>query len=278
MNRHKNKLSLAISPCPNDTFIFGPWINQMISAPQHHEVEAQYYDIEELNILAPSGQFDLIKVSAAKFPEIIDQYDILSSGGALGTNNGPLLIANHNIEFNEIPNLKIALPGVHTTAHFLFKFAFPSAKKLQNVVFSEIESLVLNHQVDAGVIIHENRFTYESKGLFKLLDLGTHWVERNKLPIPLGLIAIKRSLNPELKLQIKANIQASITFSKDHYPKIYSFIAQHAQELSVEVIKKHIDLYVNEHSYSLNSASKAAIHKLFTLSHPTLDISTLNFI
>ncbi|MBK7244809.1 MAG: 1,4-dihydroxy-6-naphthoate synthase [Saprospiraceae bacterium] len=278
MNRHKNKLSLAISPCPNDTFIFGPWINQMISAPQHHEVEAQYYDIEELNIMAPSGQFDLIKVSAAKFPEIIDQYDILSCGGALGTINGPLLIANHNIELNEIPNLKIALPGVHTTAHFLFKFAFPSAKKLQNVVFSEIESLVLNHQVDAGVIIHENRFTYESKGLFKLLDLGTHWVEQNQLPIPLGLIAIKRSLNPELKLQIKANIQASITFSNEHYSKIYRFIAQHAQELSEEVIKKHIDLYVNEHSYSFNSASIAAIHKLFTLSHPTLDTSTLNFI
>lgn len=278
MNGHKIKLSLAISPCPNDTFIFGPWINQMISSPHHHEVEAQYYDIEELNILAPSGQFDLIKVSAAKFPELIDQYDILSCGGALGTNNGPLLVANHHIEFNEIPSLKIALPGIHTTAHFLFKFAFPSAKKLQHVVFSEIESFVLNHQVDAGVIIHENRFTYESKGLFKLLDLGTHWVEQNQLPIPLGLIAIKRSLNPELKLQIKASIQASITFSNDHYPKIYPFIARHAQELSEEVIKKHIDLYVNEHSYSLNSASKAAIHKLFTLSHPTLDTSTLKFI
>src|SRR5687768_10767252 len=147
--------------------------------------------------------------------------------------------------------MSVAIPGEHTTAHMLFSSAFPDAAHKRFMLFSEIESAVLNGSVDAGVIIHENRFTYEDKGLVKVLDLGEYWEEQMKAPIPLGGIIIKKTIDPEVAKKINRRIRKSVEYAFEHYPELSDYVKQHAQELKEEIMKKHIDLYVNHYSLSL---------------------------
>lgn len=256
------RLKLAISPCPNDTFIFGPWINNLIKTETDLELQVDYLDIQELNEQSLIDHYDLIKISAAHIPFVLKDYAILSCGGALTDKTGPLLVARNFIQPEEINNQKILLPGINTTAAFLFGFLFPEAKNLNYSLFSEIEDKILKDEADAGVIIHESRFNYESKGLIKILDLGEEWYAKTKCPIPLGVIAIKRSLNSKLKLEVQDLIRQSINWAIQNEDEIMPFIRSKATEMDQETISKHIHLYVNDYTINLGGSGKIALMKL----------------
>ena len=256
------RLKLAISPCPNDTFIFGPWINKFIETDSTLELDTDYLDIQELNEQSSNNTYDLIKISAAHIPFIIKDYAILSCGGALTDKTGPLLIAKQTIKIEQIQENTILLPGINTTAAFLFSFLFPKAKKLKYVLFSEIEDKIINKEADAGVIIHESRFSYESKGLRKILDLGEEWYTKTKCPIPLGVIAIRRSLDSNLKNEIQDQIKKSISWAIQNADEIMPFVQSKATEMELETIAQHIDLYVNEYTLNLGGSGKIALMKL----------------
>ncbi|MEP7197310.1 MAG: 1,4-dihydroxy-6-naphthoate synthase [Saprospiraceae bacterium] len=262
----KVKINLAISPCPNDTFIFGAWINAFLDNEKLSPPNCDFLDIEELNQAAKSGQYDLIKVSAAHAFSLLDKYDILSCGGAVGENCGPLLISTKQNQ-NKNPILSsVALPGIQTTAHLLYNFAYPNSVDKKFMLFSKIEDDVLQGRSDFGVIIHENRFTYKEKGLVLIKDLGVHWQDNTNLPIPLGLILVKKGLPMEIKSLIKSIIQESIKFAQKHLHLLLPFIKSHSQDLHEEVILQHIKLYVNSYSLDLAESGKMALEKLFQLS------------
>jgi len=184
------KLSLGFSPCPNDTFIFDALVNRKIDTGDF-EFEVILEDVQTLNRWALEKKLDLSKVSYGVWPLLQKDYNLLDSGGALGNGVGPLLISKNNILLKDIDQLRIAIPGEQTTAHLLFSMAFPNAKRKKFMVFNQIESAVLNGEVDCGVIIHENRFTYMQKGLVKQIDLGEYWEQKTKAPIPLGGIILR---------------------------------------------------------------------------------------
>jgi 1,4-dihydroxy-6-naphthoate synthase len=255
------KLSLGFSPCPNDTFIFDALVNGKINT-EGLEFEPMLEDVQTLNAWAAQGKLDITKLS---FPALFNQssrYAILNSGSALGEGVGPLLIASKKIAIADIENYRIAIPGENTTAHFLLNFAFPQAKNKVVKLFSDIEDAVLNGEVDLGVIIHENRFTYQQKGLLKICDLGEIWEARENVPIPLGCIAVKRELPTNVQQQVDMLIKRSLDYSFKHYPQLSSYVAQHAQAMEEEVMRKHIELYVNNYSLDLGIDGKAAIRKL----------------
>jgi 1,4-dihydroxy-6-naphthoate synthase len=253
------RLKLAISPCPNDTFIFGAWINEFIDTASNIRLDIEYHDIQELNECALNNLYDIIKISASHIPKVISNYSILSTGGALTDHTGPLLISNKALNIDDIHDYSIVLPGKDTTAAFLFKFLYPECKNLDYRIFSEIEGSVLQHEFDAGVIIHESRFTYESKGLTKIADLGEEWFRKTQCPVPLGVIAVKRSIDFKVKLQIQEQIKSSIQWAQQHYPQLLPFIQSKATELSPETIRQHIDLYVNNYSIDLGESGRRAI-------------------
>ncbi len=256
------RLKLAISPCPNDTFIFGPWINKLIDTDPSLELDVDYLDIQELNEQSLLNTYDLIKISAAHIPFILKDYAILSCGGALTEKTGPLLVAKEVLNIENIDTYKILLPGINTTAAFLFSFLFPEAKNLGYALFSEIEDKILDQQADAGVIIHESRFNYESKGLLKILDLGEEWYAKTKCPVPLGMIAVKRKLNPQVKIDIQDQLKKSITWAIQNAEELMPFVQSKSTEMEMDTILKHIDLYVNEYSLNLGGAGKIALMKL----------------
>jgi len=256
------QLSLGFSPCPNDTFIFGAIVNQLIST-NNIEFNLIIEDVEQLNHLAMHGEIDIIKISYHAFAYVSDQYQFLRAGSALGNNNGPLLISKHKIYPDEVNNLRIAIPGKHTTANLLMNIAYPEAQNKTEYLFSDIEEAILSNEVDAGVIIHENRFTYQKKGLKKIVDLGELWETQNQLPIPLGGIAIKRSLPNEIKIKINELLKTSICFAHQNPSSIVGFIKKHAQSLNEEIIKKHIDLYVNNYTTDIGITGKQAVEMLY---------------
>lgn len=254
-------ITLGFSPCPNDTFIFDALVNgQLHSGGLAFEVFMD--DVQTLNEWALSGKLDVSKISYGVYPLVQDTYQLLESGGALGTGVGPLLIAWHPIAIEDIPNLRIAIPGKNTTAHLLFSMAFPEARNKEFLVFNEIEQAVADGRVDAGVIIHENRFTYAAKGLHKLIDLGDYWEKQLNCPIPLGGIVAKKTIGPEMIRQVDALIKASIEYSWQQYPQLSGFITHHSQEMSEEVMRQHINLYVNDYSLALGSKGHAAVSQL----------------
>lgn len=256
------KLTLGFSPCPNDTFIFDALVNKKIDT-EGLDFDVVLEDVETLNQWTAEGRLDVTKLSFPALFKYADQYAILSAGSALGKGVGPLLIAKTVVSVPDMEHATIAIPGEHTTANFLLNFAFPQAQNRKVLLFSKIEDAVLNGEVDLGVIIHENRFTYQHKGLVKVLDLGDYWEQKTGAPIPLGCIAIKRSLSGEVQRKVDALIRKSLIYAFDHYPSLSEFITGHAQEMDEAVMRQHIELYVNDFSLDLGEAGKKAVHTLY---------------
>lgn len=258
------KLTLGFSPCPNDTFIFDALVNNKIStAGLSFDVILE--DVETLNQWAIQGKLDITKMSYGVLPLVMKNYFILNSGSALGRGVGPVLIRNEAIEIINMENQVIAIPGEHTTAHLLFSLACPNAKNKIFLRYNEIEDFVLSRK-GLGVIIHENRFTYQDKGLIKINDLGDYWERNTGNAIPLGGIAIRRSVPNDISFKIDALIKQSIEFAyKNHYDELTDYVKIHSQEMSEVVMRKHIDLYVNNYSADLGKEGKAAIKKLLEI-------------
>jgi len=257
------KFTLGFSPCPNDTFIFDALVNDKIDT-EGFEFEVHLEDVQTLNNRAIEKKLDISKISYGVLPLVSNNYVVLNSGGALGKGVGPLLIANKEIPHvnSAIPNLTVAIPGINTTAHMLFSYAFPQAKNKKFLVFNQIEDAVLSGKVDAGVIIHEGRFTYQDKGLVKLMDLGEYWEKETGAPIPLGGIIIKKEFGKEVHQKLQRLIRKSVEYSFSNYPAISPYISMHSQEMSEDVMRKHIDLYVNNFSIDLGKEGKLAVNKL----------------
>jgi len=263
------KLSLGFSPCPNDTFIFDALVNKKIDTGRL-EFNVVLEDVQTLNEWALQGKLDISKISYGVLPLIINKYVLLNSGGALGKGVGPLLITNkeQGITNDEVNESLIAIPGEHTTAHMLFTLAFTHAKKKVFKIFNEIEDAVLNREVDAGVIIHENRFTYHLKGLHKLMDLGDYWEKETGVPIPLGGIVTKRVLEKNIIEEVDTLIKQSVEYAyKNNYEKLSTYVKEHSQELSEQIMRQHIDLYVNNYSIALGEEGKKAVLKLVEIYH-----------
>lgn len=256
------KLSLGFSPCPNDTFIFDAMIHGKIDT-EGLDFEVILGDVEELNQRAFRGDLDITKLSFHAFAHLIDTYCLLDAGSALGRNCGPLLIAKTSKSLEEIEAGKIAIPGKYTTANFLLNLAYPKAQQKEEILFSEIEGAVLDDKVDAGLIIHENRFTYQDKGLVKLMDLGEYWESTTGMPIPLGGIVAHRELEPQILDRVNRVLQRSVEYAFDNPKSALPYIRQHAQEMEEEVMYAHIELYVNDFSRDLGKEGKAAVQYLF---------------
>lgn len=271
------KLTLGFSPCPNDTFIFDALVNKKIDT-EGFEFEVLLEDVQTLNNWALEGRLDLSKISYGVLPLVVDKYIMLNSGGALGRGVGPLLVAkNEIIDLSTVNNLSVAIPGINTTANMLFSFAFPGAKNKKFMAFDKIMDAVLTEAVDAGVIIHESRFTYQDKGLFKLMDLGDYWEKQVGAPIPLGGIIIRRSFEPHAQRRLERLIKQSAEYSFKNYPELSSYVSTHSQELSEEVMRKHIDLYVNDFSLDLKDQGRSAVQKfleIYMITNGTKAINT----
>ncbi len=257
------KLTLGFSPCPNDTFIFDALVNNEIDTGGI-EFEVVLQDVETLNQGALEGKLDITKLSFPAFFRSLHQYTLLHAGSALGKGVGPLLITKDPaITLDSIYNRSVAIPGLNTTANLLLSYAFPDAKNKKPMVFSEIENAVLSGETELGVIIHENRFTYQQKGLHKLIDLGEYWEKKINMPIPLGGIAINKRVERSAAIKINELIRQSVQFAFSKYPVIPSYVKQHSQEMDESVMKQHIDLYVNNYSIDLGSEGKKAIETMF---------------
>ena len=262
------KFTLGFSPCPNDTFIFDALVNKKIDT-EGFEFETLLEDVETLNKWAFEGKLDITKLSYPAFFKNLDEYVLLNSGAALGKGVGPILISKDPEPQTSIPiaigikHQTVALPGENTTANLLFSFAYPDTINKVFMRFDKIEDAVLAGKTDLGVIIHENRFTYQQKGLYKVTDLGEYWEEKMKSPIPLGGIATRRSIDTAVSLRIENLIRKSIEFAFKNYPLITDYVKQHSQEMSEEVMRQHIELYVNDFSIDLGKNGRKAIETLY---------------
>lgn len=258
----QQKITLAFSPCPNDCFIFDAMVHQKIDT-EGLEFDVIMEDVETLNTKAFRNEADVTKISFHALLYTQKNYILLNSGSALGHNCGPILIKRAGAETKNPKDLRIAIPGKYTTANFLLSLAFPEALDKIEMLFSDIEQAVIDGRADAGLIIHENRFTYENKGLEKIMDLGEYWEVLIKAPIPLGGIAAKRSLGENTIRKINNCIKRSIEYAFKNPESSMSYVKQHAQEMDESVIKKHIDLYVNEFSIDLGKIGTNAVKLLF---------------
>lgn len=254
------KLTLGFSPCPNDTFIFDALVHHKIDT-EGLEFEVIFADVEQLNKWACQGKLDITKLSYNAFTHCVNDYALLDSGSALGNNCGPLLIKKPNTILTK--ESKIAIPGKYTTANMLLNIAFPNYQNKVEILFSEIENKVLEGKEDAGLIIHENRFTYEDKGLEKEKDLGEFWEEETGLPIPLGGIVTNRRLPLATQQKIERVLRKSVEFAFENPNSSADYVKFHAQEMGKEVVDAHIALYVNNYSISLGEQGRKAVELLF---------------
>jgi 1,4-dihydroxy-6-naphthoate synthase len=255
-------LTLGFSTCPNDTFIFDAMVNGRIDTEGLH-FKLHLADVEELNQLAFASTLDISKVSYHAFAYLSADYQLLSAGSALGFNNGPLLISKQLIFPDELDGLKIAIPGKYTTANLLLSIAYPNLLLKKEYLFSDIEEVILSGEADAGVIIHENRFTYQAKGLKKIVDLGEYWDQQTGLPIPLGGIIVKRSLPQTIRLKINRVLRSSVEYALANPNDSLPFVRKHAQSMDESVMRSHIELYVNDFSIDLGTKGREAITALF---------------
>ncbi len=283
------KLTLGYSPCPNDCFIFDALVHKKIDT-QGLDFEVVLEDVETLNRNAFNSKLEITKLSYHAFAYLTDSYSLLNSGSALGFNCGPLLVTSSETVVRRMqtyldrgnfelltPNSEfIAIPGKYTTANFLLSLAFPKVTNKVEMVFNEIETAVLSGKVDAGLIIHENRFTYQDKGLKKIIDLGEFWDSLIKAPIPLGGIVVKKSMDIKLQKTIDSLIKKSVEFAFADPESCMEYVKAHAQEMSEEVMKKHIALYVNEFSVNLGEVGKQAVNTLFSKAIEMGIIKTVN--
>lgn len=258
------KLTIGFSPCPNDTFIFDALVNGKIDTGEL-AFDPVLKDVETLNQWALEGKLDITKLSFPAFFRSLEHYTLLDSGAAIGKGAGPLLIGDRDQELTteEINQASIAIPGLHTTANLLFSYVYPEATDKHFMVFSEIESALLDKKTDLGVIIHENRFTYQAKGLHKISDLGADWEERTKLPVPLGGIAVNQGIKRNLALRINELVKKSVEFAFSNYPALAPYVKEHAQEMDEEVMRQHIDLYVNNYSLDIGGEGHSAIEAMY---------------
>lgn len=261
-------LKIGFSPCPNDTFIFDAMINGKVDT---HGItfEPVLEDVETLNNWANQGKLDITKLSYNTFLHTVDQYALLHSGSALGNGVGPLLISKKPLDLTHVDEYSIAIPGKNTTANLLLSLAFPKAKNKTELVFSEIEEAVLSEKFDAGLIIHESRFTYQEKGLTKLIDLGDWWEQNMHAAIPLGGIVIKRRLGKDLAKKVDDILKVSLAYAWEHYPELTPFVQNNAQEMNEDVMRKHIELYVNDYTTDLGENGTSAINRLFEEAYKT---------
>ncbi len=253
-------LPIALSPCPNDTFLFHAWIHALVGRdllPQ-----PTYGDIEQLNQWAIEKKYPLIKISIACLDQIADDYQLLPVGAALGEQAGPKIIAKKPFHLEEMGSKRIAIPGQETTAHLLLNTFAPPPKEKLFCLYHEIGDLISQGKADCGVIIHESRFTYEKQGFHQIADLGTLWDRRFGLPLPLGGLAIRRDLPENTKLTIVAALQASLRYAKTHPEASREFVSSLAQEKDPDIIAKHIALYVNRETERLSSTGILAIKTL----------------
>ena len=257
-------LTLAYSPCPNDCFMFDAMVHGRIDT-EGLDFDVRLLDIDALNTAAFAGEFDATKLSFHAYAYCADRYVLLDAGSALGNNCGPLLISKRDIPRAEVAagGVRMAIPGRFTTANFLCGLAFPQAQDKTPMIFSDIEPAVLEGRFDAGVIIHENRFTYEAKGLKKIIDLGEFWEDETGAPIPLGGIVVRRGLGDDVKQVLNRVMRRSVEYAFAHRAASLPYVRAHAQEMSEEVMYKHIDLYVNEYSVELGSEGRRAIELMF---------------
>ncbi|HNW90376.1 MAG TPA: 1,4-dihydroxy-6-naphthoate synthase [Bacteroidales bacterium] len=255
-------IKLGFSPCPNDTFIFDALINNKVDT-EGIDFICDAEDIERLNQRAIDEDLDMTKVSFHAFLHIAEKYQLLDAGSALGNNCGPVLISKKNYADAEINDLSIAIPGKYTTAAFLLKFAYPEATTLHEIIFNRIEHKILKDIVDAGVIIHETRFTYEEKGLVKIRDLGEYWEQKTGFPIPLGGIVVRRDMPDELKSKLSRILKASVEYALQNPDSSKEFIKEHSTEIADDIVRKHIELYVNHYSISLGDKGREAVKFLF---------------
>jgi 1,4-dihydroxy-6-naphthoate synthase len=257
---NKQIIPIGFSPCPNDTFIFDALVNKKIDTGNLH-FQPILEDVQTLNQWAIEEKLMVTKLSYGVLPLVLKNYNLLNSGSALGSGVGPLLITNYELGITNVEDSLIAIPGENTTAHLLFSLAYPNAKSKIFLRYDEIENFVLQGK-GLGVIIHENRFTYAEKGLIQITDLGDYWETKTGFPIPLGGIVVKKTVQPIIQQQIDLLIKQSIEFAFSNYPTLNDYIRSHAQEMSEDVMRKHIDLYVNNYSLDLGEDGRAAVEKL----------------
>jgi 1,4-dihydroxy-6-naphthoate synthase len=273
-------LSMGFSPCPNDTFIFDAMVN---NGMDNGNLQFDYVmeDVETLNQWAFEGKLAITKLSYNTLLKVSDRYALMDSGSALGRGVGPLVICKAS-EFEKIKNNKdyfkharIAIPGINTTANLLFSLAFPDAENKTEVLFSQIEERVLSGEFDCGLVIHESRFTYQERGLEKIMDMGDWWEKESGAAIPLGGICIRRDIPKETAKQVENLIRESLELSWKEYPRLSDFVKVNAQEMQEEVMRKHIELYVNEYSLSLGDEGRKAVDTLFQKAQ-SLNLATTN--
>lgn len=256
MNRRV--IRLAISPCPNDTFMFDAIVNKRIDL-EGFEFEVSYLDIEQLNAAALERKYDITKCSTALLPAIYERYALLDSGSALGRGNGPLLVRRKG---DKTPLKHIAVPGEHTTANALVRSLFPDIEHRTPRLFSDIAGCVECGEYDGGVLIHEGRFVYQRSNLELVADLGIEWEQRTGLPLPLGSIVAARDLEEQVRADFEALLRRSVEYAFKNPAVSRDYIKQHAQELDDGVIDSHIALFVNDFSVSLSQEGRLAISRL----------------
>lgn len=256
------KLTLGFSPCPNDTYIFDALVHRKVDT---EGIEFEYFmaDVEKLNEAAFAEKPDITKLSFHAFLFLAGRYLLLDSGAALGFGAGPLVVSKNIADFNGLQGKTLAIPGVHTTANLLFSLAMKGNVVKKAMVFSHIEEAIESGEVDAGVIIHESRFTYQQKGLRKLIDLGEFWEQLTGLPVPLGGIVAHQRLGNETIAKVDRIVRRSVEFANSHNGKLSDFIRCNAREMDDLVMRKHIELYVNEFSVSLGRKGREAVEKMF---------------
>lgn len=260
------ELTFGYSPCPNDTFAFHALTHGLVAAP--FTIRPILLDIEELNRRAHQGEFDLTKLSVGAFAGVGDRYRMLRSGAALGFGVGPLVVARTSISLAEATRGRIAIPGRETTAYRLLRTAAPALSETVEMRYDTILAAVRDGEVDAGLIIHESRFTYADHGLVKVIDLGAWWEGETGLPVPLAGICARTDLDSELVAAAEGAIRASVQYAFDHPEASQDYVRAHAQEMSAEVCAAHIQLYVNAQSLDVGEAGLAAIERLVRDSAP----------
>jgi len=258
------KLTLGFSPCPNDTFIFDAMVHGRIDT-EGLEFDFFLADVEELNRKALASEVDITKISYHAYAYVAENYMILDSGSALGQGNGPLLISKRRINPADISEVRIAIPGKYTTANLLFSIFWPEATNKTEYMFSDIADALIKDKIDAGLIIHETRFTYLKKGLQKIADMGEYWEKLTGLPIPLGGIVINRNIPHDIALKVNRILRRSLEYAyKDSFAS-YDFVSSNAKEMDSTVMNNHIKLYVNEFTIHLGSKGRRAINELFRI-------------